>query len=57
MLNYVFESLKFSKKVFTHRSTRLMFCIVVLRFIGTDEIIGVTSFCRFWGFGEKAYSL
>jgi hypothetical protein len=33
-----------------------MFCIVVLGFIGTDELIGVTSFCRFWGFGEKAYS-
>ena len=56
MLNYVFESLKFFKKIFSHRTTWLMFCIVVLGFIGTNEIIGVTSFCRFWGFGEKAYN-
>ncbi len=56
MLNYVIESLKIFKKIFSHRSTWLMFCIVVLGFIGTDEVTGVTSFCRFWGFGEKAYN-
>lgn len=56
MLNYIFDSLRFFQKIFPHRSTWLMFCIVVLGFIGTDDVMGVTSFCRFWGFGEKAYN-
>lgn len=55
MIKYIFESLKFFKNIFSHHSTWLMFCMVILGFIGTSEMIGVTSFCRFWGFGEKAY--
>jgi hypothetical protein len=32
-----------------------MFCIVVLGFLGAAEMIGVTSFCRFFGFEAKGY--
>jgi hypothetical protein len=29
--------------------------MVVLKFIGSNEIIGVSSSCRFWGVGEDVY--
>jgi len=29
--------------------------MVIIGFIGTSEMIGVTSFCRFWGLGESGY--
>ncbi len=33
-----------------------MFCIVVLSFLGSAEMIGITSICRFFGFEAKGYS-
>ncbi len=32
-----------------------MFCMVVLGFIGASEMIGVTSFCRFWCLNTTGY--
>ena len=32
-----------------------MFCMVVPGFIGASEMIGVTSFCRFWGLNTTDY--
>jgi len=29
--------------------------MVILGFLGATEIVGITSFCRFWGLGESAY--
>jgi hypothetical protein len=29
--------------------------MVVIGFLGTNELIGITSFCRFWGLGENSY--
>ena len=48
MLVYIYESLRGFRKVFSHHSSWLVFSVLVLGFIGSSEIAGVSSFCRFW---------
>ena len=48
MLVYIYESLRGFRKVFSHHSSWLLFSVLVLGFIGSSEIAGVSSFCRFW---------
>ena len=48
MFVYIYESLRGFRKVFSHHSSWLLFSILVLGFIGSSEIAGVSSFCRFW---------
>jgi|LGVC01.1.fsa_nt_gb hypothetical protein len=55
MLNYIYMALRSFRGVFSRHSSWLVFSMVVLGFIGATEIVGVTSFCRFWGLGESAY--
>ena len=55
MLNYIYQALILFRKVFSHRSTWLIFCMVTLGFIGSREMQGVTSLCRFWGLGPNGY--
>ena len=55
MLNYFFNALDSFRHVFSRRSTWLVFCMVIIGFIGTSEMVGVTSFCRFFGLGESGY--
>jgi len=55
MLNYFFNALSSFRHVFSYRSTWLVFCMVIIGFIGTSEMVGVTSFCRFFGLGESGY--
>ena len=55
MLAYIYAALRSFRGVFSHHSTWLVFSMVVLGFLGTTEINGITSFCRFWGLGESAY--
>ena len=55
MLNYIYESLLCFRSNFRNTNTWTIFCMMILGFIGTSEMIGVTSFCRFWGLGEPAY--
>ena len=55
MLNYFYNALYFFRRVFSHHSTWLVFCMVIIGFIGTTEMVGVTSFCRFFGLGESGY--
>ena len=45
---YIYESLRGFRKVFSHHSSWLVFSVLVLGFIGSSEIAGVSSFCRFW---------
>ncbi len=56
MLQYVYQSLLFFRKAFSRGSTWLMFCMVVLGFMGKHEIGGVTSFCRFWCLEAVGYN-
>ena len=55
MLSYIYMAIRSLRGVFSHHSTYLVFSMVVLGFLGAGEIIGITSFCRFWGLGENAY--
>ena len=48
MLEYLYNSLVSFRKVFLRHRTWLIFTIIVLGFIGCSEMVGVTSFCRFW---------
>ena len=56
MLKYIYQSLMFFRKAFPRTFTWLMFCMVVLGFIGTHEMTGVTSFCRFWSLDSAGYN-
>ncbi|MCF8107735.1 MAG: hypothetical protein K9J81_01960 [Desulfohalobiaceae bacterium] len=51
MLEYVFNTLLF-RQCFSRTRPRLIFCMIVLGFIGSGVMVGVTSFCRFWGTGD-----
>lgn len=55
MLNYVYQTLIFFNKAFPRKITWLLFCMVLLGFIGTPEMGGITSFCRFWGLNTAGY--
>lgn len=55
MLHYIYQTLMFFRKAFSRNITWLMFCMVVLGFIGTHEMRGVTSFCQFWGLNTNGY--
>lgn len=56
MLQYIYQTLMFFRKVFSRSSTWLMFCTVVLGFIATSEMRGVSSFCRFWCMDTSGYN-
>jgi len=55
MFNDICEALLSFRKIFSRNSPWVLFCMVILGFIGATEMIGVTSFCRFWGVGETLY--
>ena len=53
MLNFISDALTSFQGIFSRNSSWILFCMLIFGFIGATEMIGVTSFCRFWG-GEKA---
>ncbi len=55
MLTFLYDALYSFRPIFSRHRTWLLFSMVVLGFIGATEMIGVTSFCRFWGLGESAF--
>ena len=55
MISYFFNALSFFRPVFSRYSPWLLFCMVIIGFIGANEMAGVTSFCRFWGLGADGY--
>ena len=56
MLQYIYQILMFFRKAFPRSLTWLIFCMVVLGFMGSHEIVGVNSFCRFWGLETAGYN-
>lgn len=56
MISYFFNALSFFRPVFSRNSPWLLFCMVIIGFIGANEMIGVTSFCRFQGLGANGYN-
>ena len=55
MLDYISNALSFFRVTFPRIAPWVVFCMVVLGFMGAAEMIGVSSFCRFWGAGESVY--
>lgn len=55
MLTYIYQALDSFRGLFSRSTAWLLFCMVVLGFLGSADIIGISSFCRFWGVGESAY--
>lgn len=55
MLSYVYHTLHTFRKVFTRHATWLTFCVVVLGFLGSTQIDGVSSLCRFWHLDTPGY--
>ncbi len=55
MLTYIYKALHYFSDAFSRKSTWLLFCMLVLGFMGADEIIGISSFCRFRGIGGNGY--
>ena len=41
---YVYQFLRSFRNIFSRQSTWLVFCMVILGFIGSGEMVGVTSF-------------
>ncbi len=57
MISFLIHALKKFRNCFSHESTWVVFCLVILGFIGSPEMIGVTSFCRFWGVDKSGYNM
>jgi hypothetical protein len=55
MLSYLYMALRSFRGIFSRNDTWLVFCMIVLGFLGATEMSGITSFCRFWGLAENAY--
>ncbi len=55
MQQYISQSLESFQSVFSRSSTWLLFCAIVIGFMGAGEMIGVTSLCRFWLLDELGY--
>jgi len=55
MLASFYKALYSFRRVFSHHSTWLVFCMIIIGFVGTSEMVGVTSFCRLFGLGESGY--
>ncbi len=55
VLDFIYDSLSYLRKVFIYPKTWLIFCMIVIGFLGSSELVGITSFCRFWGLSESAY--
>jgi hypothetical protein len=55
MLDYFCNALYSFRDVFSRQSTWVIFCMVIIGFIGGSEMMGVTSFCRFWGVDVNGY--
>src|SRR6266436_8771999 len=55
MITYIYQALQIFRKVFSRRATWLTFCVVVLGFLGSSHIDGVSSLCRFWHLETSGY--
>jgi uncharacterized membrane protein len=56
MQNYIEHALENFRPVFSRSSTWLLFCAIMMGFMGAGEIMGVTSLCRFWLLDADGYN-
>jgi hypothetical protein len=55
MLAYIYHALGTFRSVFSRHRTWVIFIMIVLGFLGTTEMLGLSSFCRFWGLDVQGY--
>lgn len=55
MQKYIDQTLMDFRGVFSRHSSWLLFCAIVIGFMGAVEMIGITSLCRFWLINEAGY--
>lgn len=55
MLPDLCRTLHAFKNAFSRQQSWLLFCAVVLSFLASTEMVGVTSICRYWLSDEKGY--
>jgi len=56
MIAFIFKTLDSFRFVFARSTTWLIFCAMVLGFIGATDMIGISSFCRFYSIDGKSYN-
>jgi hypothetical protein len=56
MISFICKILQSFRFIFSRTTTWIMFCAVVLGFIGATDMIGISSFCRFYSVDESAYN-
>ncbi|MCP4059052.1 MAG: transposase, partial [Pseudoalteromonas sp.] len=56
MISFFFNALSFFRPVFSRKCPWLLFSMVIIGFIGADEMAGITSMCRHWGLGASGYN-
>ena len=55
MLAYMYHALSSFRSVFSRHRTWVVFVMIVLGFLGATEMLGISSFCRFWGLDVQGY--
>jgi len=55
MLAYMYHALGTFRSVFSRHRTWVVFVMIVLGFLGATEMLGISSFCRFWGLDVHGY--
>ena len=56
MISFICNTLHSFRFVFSRTTTWIIFCSVVIGFIGATEMIGISSFCRFYSVDGSAYN-
>ena len=54
-LTYLYQMLVTFRHVFSRHTPWVLFCVVILGFIGTPHLEGLTSLCRYWLMEEADY--
>jgi hypothetical protein len=55
MLPDLYRALHVFKVAFSRQQSWLLFCAIILSFLASPEMDGVTSMCRYWLSDEKSY--
>ena len=55
MVRYILSALTFFERSFSRSSAWLIFCLVIPAFMASQEMIGISSICRYWGLGVNEY--
>ena len=54
-LSYLYHMLATFRPLFSRHTPWVLFCVVILGFIGTPHLESLTSLCRFWFMEEADY--